>query len=670
MPLLRMNAFGEIEEFGFGNESRKAEVTGDDGNVMVGEYGSREYKARGIAQAKQKKIEQQKRLVQVQNRQIAQAQAQAKQMQDSARKKELAKHVQAARNRASDIKLMAISQSRRPLVDTQGFQTEGRYISRKEIIGGKDNDFGQRGMNWPPQSNFAKKVKAPQALPIKKILGERTKASLQHPLVGVMAPMGADEAMGKIKFKKPKIKTPKIISKTVKEIGKGAGAIYQAPLKLGHKVMTTVPGVKDVYKGLDKLTGNTLTSLHRTVMLPGQALRGKPISKGEMIEAIMNCVKVGAIIVSGGSAVALIGAASGALKGGPLGKTSFGRTLLSVGEIAGLAYGAGQGLSMTLQKKATDVVSQKAASEVGKNAGPLGAIAASAAIQAGAAGAGASPSTPGDKIPNAATNAGAKAVSKAADQAAVNAAKQLQSSGIKFSSEAAKAEAQKVVTAQAKGMVATEFKKKTGIPLDLATKIASGQIPSPAEVRNKLMSDLAQTPDRLKNEIANVQKQMTNAEPNMRKVLAQKQQIFEKEIQNRDKHMAIVQKKGADELVAFNTTYKKKAEGYVAQVEDLQNVSARAQELRKKAESTANFAERDKYLLQAAALENQIMAKKKSLSPVEDELVVMAVESERIKEDQAARLAIAEHGGQTKWTPGMGRESSELSHPMLIYGLV
>jgi type III secretion system FlhB-like substrate exporter len=180
----------------------------------------------------------------------------------------------------------------------------------------------------------------------------------------------SESAMGfkikapKISISKPKITVPTSVKGIIKDVGKVGGQYAQAinPLQQIKSIATKIPVISDVYRETDKFTGGTITKLTNVSNLPAKALQGKPISKQELIEAAMVTAQVAAIVASGGSASALIGAGAGALKNGPLGKTSLGRNLLTFAEIAGnaaaLHSAAGTQLAQQAGKTATDAASQ------------------------------------------------------------------------------------------------------------------------------------------------------------------------------------------------------------------------------------------------------------------------------------------------------------------------
>lgn len=270
--------------------------------------------------------------------------------------------------------------------------------------------------SWVIPKNKVKKTVKAQARSVKRVVPE-------------LSGFGEDDGnMGfslkvpkiKVKIKKPKITVKKVIPKitintktplkTLSHAGGDAWRIVN-PVNQMHAVIDKVPMLKQLHKETDKVLGGTLSSLDRISNLPYKALKGKPISSGEIMEAVVMAVKVGAIVASGGSAVALIAAGAGMLKAGPLGKTSFGRNLLTLVEVAGVAsaiYSAG-------------------ASQ----------LATQGATQAGAT---AGATATGQATAMTATQAGQKAV-------------------------------EQHVANVVKSKLEEEFEKKTGIPVTVATKI-------------------------------------------------------------------------------------------------------------------------------------------------------------------------------------------------------
>lgn len=150
----------------------------------------------------------------------------------------------------------------------------------------------------------------------------------------------------KIKFKAPKVTIKKVVpkitidtKKPLKTITNAGGDAWRIvnPLNIYKKAAESTPFLNDIYSGADKILGGTISSVTNVSNLPTKLLKGQKISQADIMEAVMVAAKVGAIVASGGSAAALVSVGAGALKGGPLGKTSFGRNFLTLVEIAGVA---------------------------------------------------------------------------------------------------------------------------------------------------------------------------------------------------------------------------------------------------------------------------------------------------------------------------------------------
>ena len=202
---------------------------------------------------------------------------------------------------------------------------------------------------------------------------------------GMIVGSGLDDSLGysdqgfegwKVKIKRPKIrvkvKAPKSFKAAIKDVGKVAAKVATAPHKLAVSAIKATPIAKDVWKGVDKVTGGTLSKLDRIADLPNKVAAGKPISKAELMEVAMTAIQVAAIVASGGSAAALISAGAGMLKGGPLGQTNFGRNILTLAEVAGAGAAIHQAATAQAAKQAatesSKELAKQAASEATKTA--------------------------------------------------------------------------------------------------------------------------------------------------------------------------------------------------------------------------------------------------------------------------------------------------------------
>lgn len=169
-----------------------------------------------------------------------------------------------------------------------------------------------------------------------------------------------------VKLPSVTVKLPTTINAVIRDLGKvtGEGMRIANPLNQIKATWTKIPVLKDIYRETDKFLGGTITSLTNVSNLTSKVLSGKGISQAELLEAVMVAAQVGAIVASGGSAAAFIGAGAGALRKGPLGQSEFGRNLLTFAEIAGnaaaLSGAAGSQLAQQAGKDVAMDAAQKA----------------------------------------------------------------------------------------------------------------------------------------------------------------------------------------------------------------------------------------------------------------------------------------------------------------------
>lgn len=113
------------------------------------------------------------------------------------------------------------------------------------------------------------------------------------------------------------------------------------PIREQIKILRSIPVLGGAVNTIDRYSGGTITNAEIALAVPGKLGRGEPVTKAELITAAVFALQAGAIIASGGSAAAIISVAASQMKQGPLGQTKEGRTLLTVAEIAALAYTLG-----------------------------------------------------------------------------------------------------------------------------------------------------------------------------------------------------------------------------------------------------------------------------------------------------------------------------------------
>lgn len=346
MPLLALTLDGELYEEnsvrddgkGIGRMSSFA----DEGSVMFGALSKREVKNRKIHQVRQKKLAQAKRA-----KAIALARAKAL----AEKKKQLAKA------RAAEIKkrLAIKSAKKKSNLHMKGVRQHNFGYEYNDLMGDIFEGFENEGQVVGPDFNHI-------GMDFKDVDAFGTNTMLHDEGLG----WGIKIKAPKVKVSAPKITMPKNAAAAIKDVGKIAAKSVTAPVQLSTKLVKATPLLKDVYKGVDKITGGSLSSIERVVDLPNKLAAGKPISKAQLMEAVMVAVKVGAIAASGGSAASLVSAGAGMLKEGPLGKSNFGKNILTLAEVGGAAAAIHQAATAQATKEVAKESSKKLAAQATK----------------------------------------------------------------------------------------------------------------------------------------------------------------------------------------------------------------------------------------------------------------------------------------------------------------
>lgn len=328
MPLLAVGLNGEVyEENSFRNDGKgigRLATFADEGSTVFGALDKRQIKNRAIHNTRMKMFAKVKRAKELKRKKFLESQEKIRDIKinriaNAERKRKLASDRRIARLHRAGRSQDTMGNEYDSMIGNiyEGFENKGQYIK---------NDFKFSGNDFAQVSAFG----------------------------------DYDEGLGKrfrVKFK-PKAIVRAIarpVAKVVQKAAVVAVKVATAPTKVAFKALQTIPVVKSVYKATDKLTGGTLTSLQRVQNLPNRVARGEKISKADLMEAVMTAVKVGAIAASGGSAASLISAGAGALKGGPLGKSSLGRNLLSVTELASGGLTVKQIIEKKVEDKGKDI---------------------------------------------------------------------------------------------------------------------------------------------------------------------------------------------------------------------------------------------------------------------------------------------------------------------------
>lgn len=647
MPLYALDSMGRLYQTGGLAENdmsvgRYADNDlGEQNNLYFGDLSGREarrmasHRAKKLAQWKkhQAKLKKARQAAQ----QKAQAQAARKRQANKivaaqktrARKRHQARYLQAYRDGLNPMGAIESQLLGNPLA---GFEDEGEAImSPSQMMGAQladdvyfANEFGQdMAMGFSLKKAFKKVTKA-----VKKVV-------------------------------------PKAVVKATKDVGKVAGKVIEKtnPVTITARIAKQIPLVKDVYKGVNKISGGLLTSVENISKLPAKAVSGQKITKAEFMEAAMMALKVGAIVATGGGAVAIISAAAGQMKGGPLGKTSFGRAILSVAEIASVSALGKQTLSKVLEKKAQDMIVAKAASEAGKKAGVLGSIVVGAAASAGFEGLKAPPAGGVLKADANVVNTVAKNSNKVAEQAQKGFLDKVKSGELKFDTQAAMKKAQDQVVAASKKELAKEFEKKTGIPFDIAQRAAKGEVPTVDELKQKVKDKVARGLDEAKEDLTKIASQMTNADATMKSILEKKAELLDKEIKKKVAEVEAIKEDGAKQLLAANNDLVNKLQAANAQRDYTAKLAAELKTLTDEFEraGSSNIDVKNSLWPKIQALQAKLNQENAKFDKMADIAWDASDKAKQMEDFQAVRVLKAE-------VAPYGSESKRyFDHPLLSY---
>lgn len=115
-----------------------------------------------------------------------------------------------------------------------------------------------------------------------------------------------------------------------------ANFLVQAdPTHLIIEGLETNPITGHMFMELNNVLGGAFTTVDNLSTLPLRVVRGDGITKQELVTDGLFVLKVVAVVVSGGSAAAIIAATSGQLAQGTLGKTALGKAILLIGAAVG-----------------------------------------------------------------------------------------------------------------------------------------------------------------------------------------------------------------------------------------------------------------------------------------------------------------------------------------------
>lgn len=445
----------------------------------------------------------------------------------------------------------------------------------------------------------------------------------------------------------PQIRIPPI-GEVVEGISKAAGNLLNSdlnPVKLFERTMKNTPVLKDIWRDVDSFTGGLLTSATNLNNLPSRALRGEGISQAEIMDAASFALKAGLLVVSGpvGSVAfnaALIGTAAGQLKKGPLGQTELGRALLSVGEVAGIAYAAGSAVSNVAAQKVKEEATDRLTQEAAKKAGAAGAILAVAAT---------------GKVADPNSSFVTSAMNAAQDEAKKAAIVEIQKkTGIPVTLATQMVEGkvptqdqlQKEIIDHAKAQAASEFEKKTGVPVTVAQQIAQGRVPSMNEIKEKAYTNLNYAPEILKEQLKNVEAQIQAAPATIKTVLEEKKKALTETIAHRETLVEQARVEGAAKMgearQKIDDTLKEADKLRLTQKE----LKDKATELQARAMATANEKLKEELSKQAELLLQQLMGLDPGRKQAEQNAKDAIREASELQEELGFKEAAIEHGAK------------------------
>ena len=438
---------------------------------------------------------------------------------------------------------------------------------------------------------------------------------------------------------------------TIGEVGKAVGGIMTSdlnPILAADRALKSIPGVRDVYRDLDKFSGGTFTSLTNLTKMPGRALKGEAISQAEFADAASFALKAGLLVASGGSAAAIIGTMAGQLKKGPLGESELGKNLLSIGEVAGIAYATGEIVSDVVASKAKDEAIAKMSGEAAKKAGAAGSI-----LVVAAAGKYSNPDSSfvGNTMVAAQGEAKKAAVVEMQKKTGVpvGLATQMVDGSVPTQNDV-----QAAIVQESKAKAATEFEKKTGIPVTLAAQVAQGKMPSMSEIKEKVYTGLAKAPEELQAQVDNIDEQMKTAPKNVQVILIEKKKALQETIANREKIKAEASKQAEAKFDEARAKVQKAGEDADKLRLTQKELSDKALALRHKALQQTDEKLKDQLIAQAELIEKQMLSLDPKRKASEDQAKKEIRAAEELKQRLAYEQLTVEYGAKDpKRTTGM-----------------
>lgn len=157
----------------------------------------------------------------------------------------------------------------------------------------------------------------------------------------------------------------KALSPVIKKLAYLAGSamVYLNPITNSLRLLRSWKVTANLTKQVDRYTGGMITDFISVSSIPGRVVKGDKIPKEELIRDALFAIRVGAVVASGGTATAIVGATANQLQQGELGQSELGRVVLGVAQVVAVAAATGQAWQEVAKKQAVNTAGQAAAEE-------------------------------------------------------------------------------------------------------------------------------------------------------------------------------------------------------------------------------------------------------------------------------------------------------------------
>ena len=157
----------------------------------------------------------------------------------------------------------------------------------------------------------------------------------------------------------------KLLSPVIKKLAYLAGSamVYLNPISNSLRLLRSWKVTANLTKQVDRYTGGMITDYISVTSIPGRVVKGDKIPKEELIRDVLFAARVAAVVVSGGTATAIVGATANQLQQGELGQSELGRVVLGIAQVVAVAAATGQAWQEVAKRQAVNTAGEAAAQE-------------------------------------------------------------------------------------------------------------------------------------------------------------------------------------------------------------------------------------------------------------------------------------------------------------------